>query len=116
MQRTAVGEEYQEKLEAFVEELKGMPIAIETDTANEQHYEVRSTACSPMPYQGYGPRFSACSHMLNQGYGSGPLLFNSMTKHPTVKAEADAANECQYDMLPGARYLSHALTHAISRI
>lgn len=41
LQRMAVGEEYQEKLEAFVEELKGMPIAIETDAANEQHYEVR---------------------------------------------------------------------------
>ena len=40
----AVGEEYQEKLEAFVEELKGMPIAIETDAANEQHYEVHPNA------------------------------------------------------------------------
>jgi hypothetical protein len=27
---------------AFVEELKTMPIAIETKTANEQHYEVRT--------------------------------------------------------------------------
>ena len=28
------------RIQAFVEELKGLPIAIETDRANEQHYEV----------------------------------------------------------------------------
>ncbi len=40
MQRAASGEEYQLKLQAFVDELKTMPIAVETDAANEQHYEV----------------------------------------------------------------------------
>ena len=34
------GEEFQQRLQAFVEELKSMPVAVETDTANEQHYEV----------------------------------------------------------------------------
>ncbi|KAL4531491.1 hypothetical protein Ndes2526B_g04396 [Nannochloris sp. 'desiccata'] len=34
------GEEFQEKMQAFVEELKNMPVAVETDAANEQHYEV----------------------------------------------------------------------------
>lgn len=34
------GEVFQENLQAFVEELKSMPIAVETDAANEQHYEL----------------------------------------------------------------------------
>jgi cyclopropane-fatty-acyl-phospholipid synthase len=34
------GEAFQEKMQAFVEELKSMPVAVETDAANEQHYEV----------------------------------------------------------------------------
>ena len=33
-------EEYQARLQGFVEELKSLPIAIQTKTANEQHYEV----------------------------------------------------------------------------
>lgn len=36
----ASGEEYLERLQAFVDELKGMPVAIQTTAANEQHYEV----------------------------------------------------------------------------
>lgn len=34
------GEAFQEKMQAFVEELKSMPVAVETDAANEQHYEL----------------------------------------------------------------------------
>lgn len=34
------GEDYEQRLNEFVEELKSLPIAIETDAANEQHYEV----------------------------------------------------------------------------
>ena len=34
------GEEFQARLQVFVEELKKLPVAIETDSANEQHYEV----------------------------------------------------------------------------
>ena len=30
----------QERLQRFVEELKTMPVAIQTQAANEQHYEV----------------------------------------------------------------------------
>ena len=30
----------QDRKQAFVDELKGMPIALHTDKANEQHYEV----------------------------------------------------------------------------
>ena len=33
-------EELQKRLQDFVAELKSMPIAIQTETANEQHYEV----------------------------------------------------------------------------
>jgi hypothetical protein len=33
-------EKLQERKQAFVDELKSMPIAIHTETANEQHYEV----------------------------------------------------------------------------
>ena len=40
VQRAANGEDYQRTLQAFVQELKTMPIAVETDAANEQHYEV----------------------------------------------------------------------------
>jgi cyclopropane-fatty-acyl-phospholipid synthase len=40
-QTSADGEEYQQKLQAFVDELKGMPVAVQTLAANEQHYEVR---------------------------------------------------------------------------
>ena len=39
-QTTCSGEEHQRRLQAFVDELKTMPIAVETDAANEQHYEV----------------------------------------------------------------------------
>ena len=46
MQRAAIGEDYQLKLQAFVDELKTMPIAVETDAANEQHYEVGSPCTS----------------------------------------------------------------------
>lgn len=34
----------QERLQRFVEELKTMPVAIQTQAANEQHYEV----CCPV--------------------------------------------------------------------
>ncbi|KAI8110508.1 hypothetical protein M9435_002182 [Picochlorum sp. BPE23] len=34
------GTEFYEKLQDFVEELKEMPVAVQTDAANEQHYEV----------------------------------------------------------------------------
>lgn len=41
MQSTpASGEEFYAKLQEFVEELKQMPVAVQTDAANEQHYEV----------------------------------------------------------------------------
>ena len=33
-------EHYVARIQAFVEELQGLPIAIETNRANEQHYEV----------------------------------------------------------------------------
>lgn len=33
-------EEYQQRRQKFVEELKGLPIAIQTAAANEQHYEI----------------------------------------------------------------------------
>lgn len=36
---------FQGRKQAFVDELKQMPIALHTDTANEQHYEVRCTDC-----------------------------------------------------------------------
>lgn len=36
-------EDKQNRLMAFIEELKTMPIAVETQSANEQHYEVPST-------------------------------------------------------------------------
>ena len=35
-------EQYVARIQAFVEELKGLPIAIQKDRANEQHYEVRA--------------------------------------------------------------------------
>lgn len=38
--RTGGAEEQLQKKQAFVEELKSLPIAIETQVANEQHYEV----------------------------------------------------------------------------
>lgn len=31
--------------QAYVEELKTLPIALHTDKANEQHYEVRAAGC-----------------------------------------------------------------------
>jgi len=34
------GSEFYERLQSFVEELKGMPVAVQQDAANEQHYEV----------------------------------------------------------------------------
>jgi len=34
------GEEFERQLQAFVDELKSLPVAVETDAANEQHYEV----------------------------------------------------------------------------
>ena len=34
------GVEYYEELQKFVSELKSMPVAVQTDAANEQHYEV----------------------------------------------------------------------------
>lgn len=37
---TASGEEYEDRLASFINELKQMPIAINTRDANEQHYEV----------------------------------------------------------------------------
>lgn len=41
MQSTpASGEEMYARLQEFVEELKEMPVAVQTDAANEQHYEV----------------------------------------------------------------------------
>lgn len=41
MQSTPVqGDEFYAKLQEFVEELKGMPVAVQTEAANEQHYEV----------------------------------------------------------------------------
>lgn len=36
----ASGEDFYNQLQSFVEELKTMPVAIQTDAANEQHYEV----------------------------------------------------------------------------
>uniref|UniRef100_A0A061R6F4 Cyclopropane-fatty-acyl-phospholipid synthase n=2 Tax=Tetraselmis sp. GSL018 TaxID=582737 RepID=A0A061R6F4_9CHLO len=39
-QESKDGEKAQKHVMGFVEELKGMPLAIETDAANEQHYEV----------------------------------------------------------------------------
>ena len=39
-QRKATGEDFHRKLRAFVEELKTMPVAVQTEAANEQHYEV----------------------------------------------------------------------------
>jgi cyclopropane-fatty-acyl-phospholipid synthase len=41
-ENTGSEEDKQARLIAFVEELKTMPLAIETDAANEQHYEVPS--------------------------------------------------------------------------
>ena len=32
---------FQQRKQAFIDELKTLPIALHTDTANEQHYEVR---------------------------------------------------------------------------
>ena len=44
MQESAFDQEQQvARIQAFVDELKRLPIAIETDAANEQHYEVRSS-------------------------------------------------------------------------
>jgi hypothetical protein len=40
MQTSARGEEYETRLQEFVDELKTMPVAVQTDSANEQHYEV----------------------------------------------------------------------------
>lgn len=40
LQTSAVGEEYQQKLQSFVDELKSLPVAVQTAAANEQHYEV----------------------------------------------------------------------------
>lgn len=40
-QTSAKGEEYQTRLQGFVDELKSSPVAIQTDAANEQHYEVQ---------------------------------------------------------------------------
>ena len=40
-QTSASGEDYQQKLQDFVDELKGMPVAVQTLAANEQHYEVQ---------------------------------------------------------------------------
>ena len=37
----------QERLQKFVEELKTMPVAIQTQAANEQHYEVCCSAGKP---------------------------------------------------------------------
>lgn len=37
---SARGEEYETRLQEFVDELKTMPVAVQTDSANEQHYEV----------------------------------------------------------------------------
>lgn len=37
---TVSGEEYERRLQEFVDELKSMPIAVQTAAANEQHYEV----------------------------------------------------------------------------
>lgn len=39
-QTSAAGEEYQQRLQNFVEELKSLPVAVHTAAANEQHYEV----------------------------------------------------------------------------
>lgn len=33
-------EEYYEKLQQYIDELKAMPVAEQQDAANEQHYEV----------------------------------------------------------------------------
>ena len=41
IQTSAQGEEYQRRLQAFVDELKSMPVAVQTLAANEQHYEVQ---------------------------------------------------------------------------
>eukprot|EP00887_Chlorella_sp_A99_P007144 scaffold2.g7144.t1 len=51
----ASGEEYLERLQAFVDELKGMPVAIQTTAANEQHYggcEGRAAADAAPPGRG----------------------------------------------------------------
>lgn len=44
-QTSARGEGYQTTLQAFVDELKSMPVAVQTAAANEQHYEVWRAAC-----------------------------------------------------------------------
>lgn len=40
VETSASAEDYHAKLQAFVDELKGMPVAVQTAAANEQHYEV----------------------------------------------------------------------------
>lgn len=42
--QTCDGETRQQRLQAFVDELKNMPVAIQTQSANEQHYEVGPVA------------------------------------------------------------------------
>lgn len=43
LQGYAGGEEaMQQRLQAFVDELKTMPVAVDTSAANEQHYEVHN--------------------------------------------------------------------------
>ena len=73
------GEEFYRRLQEFVEELKGMPVAIETDTANEQHYEV------PTPYfdlvLGKHKKYSSCLYKD---------IENSKPKPPTLD-EAEVA-------------------------
>lgn len=42
-------EQYWEKLQDFVADLKSLPVAINTEDANEQHYEVTSAAVAFSP-------------------------------------------------------------------
>lgn len=52
------GEEFERRLQEFVDGLKGMPVAVETDAANEQHYEVPTEYFTAM----LGPhrKYSSC--------------------------------------------------------
>ena len=50
MQAAVPVEKLQEKKQSFVDELKTLPIALHTDKANEQHYEVRLTPLLHVQY------------------------------------------------------------------
>eukprot|EP00889_Picochlorum_renovo_P004093 jgi/Picre1/31123/NNA_006477.t1 len=96
------GTEFYEKLQDFVDELKEMPVAVQTDAANEQHYEKRDEPrrCRVEMLQVCCERAKLCDgqSILELGCGWGSLSLFMAEKYPksTITAVSNSKTQKKY--------------------